>query len=377
MPNPQEVAVVVAAGQRYDTWESIEIERNYEKVVAEMRLIAAEPSNLSQGFASLKLKPHDPAQGYLAGRQVIDGYVWLRQAAYDAETHRVTIGVASRVQKSVISTVDANPGQYTNSTISQIAGAVLGKIGVGFSIAGSPAGASKPFERVSEHVGETRYQFIERLARFRNLQLIDDGQGNMLATRGPQGGVVGELVEGRNIKRAQLALKIDETGDWIQIVGQNFGNDEHWGDAARDVAATASDPDGNPSTPIKLPAEQPGDQTDMQMRVNREVAFNSAQYAEGAITTQGWLMDDGSLWIDHVGSLVTINSPMLVPAGSITLWIKGVIHRQNDESGTETDVLVSNILASGDFIDSGGGADIGDPSPGAAQPDASDVGGPG
>jgi prophage tail gpP-like protein len=373
MPKPQEIAVVVAAGQRYDTWESIEIERTYENVVSEMRLTAAEPSNLSQGFAALKLKPKDPAQGYLAGRLAISGYVWLRHSSYDAETHAVQFGIASVVQRTTLSTVDAAPGQYLNSTLAQIAGAVFGKIGVGFSIVGSPPGANKPFERVSEHVGETRFQFIERLARFRNLQLIDDGHGNVLATRGPVGGVAATLQEGRNIKRAQLVLKISETADFIQFVGQNFSNDEHWGDASRDIAASAADPDGNPQTPIKLIAEQPGDAADLQMRVNREVAANSAYYADGTITVQGWLLDDGSLWIEHVGALVTINSPMLVPTGSITLWIKGVIHRQNGESGTETDVLVADHLASGDFIATTGDGDLGGPSLGPAQPDASDI----
>ena len=71
---------------------------------------------------------------------------------------------------------------------------------------------------------------------------------------------------------------------------------------------------------------------------------------DGTITVPGWLMDDGSLWIRHVGEQVTIFSPMLFPHRSATLFIKGVTHRQSDGEGTVTDVMVSNLKGQADFI---------------------------
>jgi hypothetical protein len=87
----------------------------------------------------------------------------LRQAAYDSTSHAVQIGIASKAQVIMPSTVQAKPGQYKQQTIQQIGSAAFGSVGVGFNGIGSPSGADQPFQRVSEQVGETFYGFIERL----------------------------------------------------------------------------------------------------------------------------------------------------------------------------------------------------------------------
>jgi len=53
---------------------------------------------------------------------------------------------------------------------------------------------------------------------------------------------------------------------------------------------------------------------------------------------------------------VSINSPMLVPGGQLTLAIKGVIHRQNNESGTQTIIEVCDPGSLGSLgqVQSGG-----------------------
>jgi len=67
----------------------------------------------------------------LAGINVIDGLVYLRQAANDDKTHAVQFGVASTTQAVVRTTVDVKPGSYTNQTIQRIGSACFGGCGVG------------------------------------------------------------------------------------------------------------------------------------------------------------------------------------------------------------------------------------------------------
>src|SRR5215831_15486574 len=120
MPKPQEVAAVVALGQRYDIWKTISITRQFfEYTIVDMRLTVAEIGSLRHGWKSLRLKPGDPAQGFLAGQPAISGHVWLRQTAYGPNDHAVEIGVVSLSNSVMASTVDGNPGQYDNATISQ------------------------------------------------------------------------------------------------------------------------------------------------------------------------------------------------------------------------------------------------------------------
>lgn len=114
------------------------------------------------------------------------GLVYLRQAAVDATNHQVQIGIAAAGQVIILSAVDASPGQYVNSTLAQIGSAFFDKVGVSFKIDGASSSADMPLARVSEHVGSSRFSFIERLCRMRNVYPLNDGQGGILAFRGPE-----------------------------------------------------------------------------------------------------------------------------------------------------------------------------------------------
>src|ERR1017187_7147111 len=112
MPNPTEICVVTALGQRYDTWETVEVHRDVDSAIIDHAMLTvAEISRGATSLAALKLKPGDNAQIYLAGQKVIDGLVYLRQAAYDSNTHAVQIGISSFAQAVMVSSVDASPGQ--------------------------------------------------------------------------------------------------------------------------------------------------------------------------------------------------------------------------------------------------------------------------
>jgi prophage tail gpP-like protein len=352
MPNPAEICVVTALGQRYDNWQTVEIKRDFDDVIDHAMLTVAEISTPSQIWSSLKLKPGDTATVLLAGQKVIDGKVYLRQAVYDKGSHSVQIGIWSESHHVTVGTVDAKPGQYKNSTLQQIGAAVFGKVGVGFNVVGSPAGADKIFPRVNETVGETRFCFIERLCRMRNLYMIDDGQGNISAVRGPTSGSACVLQEGRNILRARLILKNNEYADTMTYVGQDPNAQS--GDLARGSSASVKLPPfyGNSAGPdMKIVAPHPGDSQDMAMLLENEAAWMAYQTVDGDITVQGWMLDDGSLWFNHVRDLATVNSPMLLPENSMKFMIKGIVHKQSNEDGTTTEVL----LARQDAIGAGGG----------------------
>lgn len=370
MPPPQEIATVSAGGRIYDAWESVQIFRRFGDVISHMTLVVAENSSGNLGGAALQLMPGMAATGSLGGKLAISGEVCVRQVSYDKATHSAQIIVASKTVALSASTVDGTPGFYQNYSLAQIAAAVAGKVGVGFQLLGSPQGADKPFPRVSEHIGESRFDFIARLAQLRNLYLRDDGKGSLLASRGV-GGTVATLVEGGNIEAAQLTLRNDEYGNPIRAIGDNFAGSLTTTDdnAARDVTATVTSPNMPANTPATVAMPQPGDNQDAAMYAARVAAWNLAQYIDGVITVPGWFIDGGDLWLDQVGNLVTIKSPMLIPGGNITLAIKGVVSLQDNEGGTLSKIEVCDpgSLGALDRIQSSGGATlplIGTPQPG-------------
>lgn len=348
MANPDEVAVVTAGGTIYSNWETLEVERRIGNIATHIRLRVTEiGSTTSAGLSALRLKIGDKAAVSLAGRPVIAGTVTVRQVAYAAGAHQIEIVVSSLTWKLANSTPP--PQQFTNSSLQQIANAITSPYGIGFQIQNAP-GADKPFERVSSHVGETCLQFIEMLCRMRDVHLVDDKSGNLIGLRGNAGASVAQLVEGQNIEELHGVMSVVDANDKITANGTNFGNDAHWGDSARDVSATVVNPSLAGFSPLLFMAEVPGDKQDMAMRANHEAAANLATTEEIHITVPGWLMTDGSLWIDHVNDRMSIFSPMMFPDDQETLSLRGVTHRQSSERGTTTVLefcLPNAISASG------------------------------
>lgn len=335
MPRPDQIAVVTANGQRYDIWTQIEVSRSAADVIDHALLTVSEISPRQSGMiSSLKLAPGDNATVTLAGQLVLNGRVYLRQAAVDATNHQVQIGIASAGQVIMSSTVDSAPGQYVNQTLQQIASACFGKVGVTFKIDGTPSGAEMAFPRVSEQVGESRFAFIERLCRMRNVYMLDDGQGGILAFRGAaQGNAV--LKEGLNILRGRVVLHIDEHAREMQVVGHDANNDS--ADTNRSPTGTTS-VDPPIGGPFKIIAEEMGNSAAMQLRANHQADWDRLQQVDGDVTVTGWFAADGQLWFSKVRQKVTVNSPSLLPQDTLRFMIKGVVHRQSNEGGTTTDI---------------------------------------
>jgi prophage tail gpP-like protein len=336
MAKPQEVCTVVAGGAQYNIWESVEVSHSYDPTIDHAMMTVAEPSAGATTLSVLKLKPGDKAQVYLAGILVLDGTVYLRQAAYDANSHAVQIGISSLGQNINVATVKASPGQYTNQTLQQIASAAFGAVGVNFSIEGSPAGVEIPFPRVSEHIGETLFDFIWRLTCQRNIHMMDDGNGGIVGFRGPKGsGLV--LKEGFNILRARLLLKNNDAVSEMKTLAQD--HNQASGDANRSPSASATVPNATVNRSVTFAAEETHSAATVQYRVNHEVDFVNYQNTDGEVTVPGWLCPDNSLWMAHVRELVTLDSPMLIPPDSDnSFMIKGVTHRQSSAEGTTTTI---------------------------------------
>jgi prophage tail gpP-like protein len=352
MANAAEVCSIIADGQTYNIWESVEIHRAVAGEtgnIAHATMTVSEISTGGAGFSNLKLTIGDTVQMSLAGTNVINGPVYLRQGAFDEKTHAVQIGVTSRTQIIVRSSVDYNPGSYPNQNIQQIASACFGKVGVGFSIAGNPSGADQKFTRVCEHPGESRFNFIERLSRMVNLHMMDDGNGNIVAFRGTQGGGL-TLTEGVNILKGRLLLQVDDHVEAYSFTGQQ-NNPTSGATGAQNIATAASPSPGKPmGGMIKLPAEETLTSGMLQMRANHQVDYDKYRAVDGMITVQGWFAPDGVLWWNKVtapATLITINSPMLIPEGTTQFLIKEVALRQSSAEGTTTDIMITNSLGLG------------------------------
>ena len=351
LPNLNLTATVVANGKTYPGWEAIEIWREFNGLWAYLRLRAIENTDAGGAAPAFDLEVGDRVVGSLCGQKVISGWVMTRQVAYDKATHGVEIIVCSYPQSLEAGTVTGKPGQYKQQTFQQIANAVAGQAGVKVKILGSPPGSDLPFARVSEHIGERMMDFIGRLARWRNLFLCDDEDGNLVATRGQANGggsaAVATLQEGRNIESCRMVMNYQFGVDPLIFQSQQPGSDANNGTAAAQNAYTYRDPNYvGPKRPQVILGDHSGSPAEAKMAMQHTIADTNIMMWEVVATVPGWQMDDGSLWILKMlgqnGPVpITIKSPMLLPRenGVINnLFVKGVKHAQDNELGTRTEI---------------------------------------
>jgi prophage tail gpP-like protein len=356
MPNPASVATVTIDGQSFTFWENIIVERSVQEAISSATLIISEPGPLNAGFQGLKIGPGQKADVSLAGQLAISqGIVDLRQVFFDKASHGVQVRVTSRTQNILSSTVASKPGQYLNSGISQISNAVCNPLGITCQIIGNPPGADKAFERVSETPGQPAFDFIESLARMRHLFIVDDAQGNLNFVRGGSGTPLGSadplvLGPGGNILSGRVILEYNPLIKSVTAQGQNFGNDDHWGQQASDVSATVQGPVALGGLMAQrrsiVVMELAGDSTDAKMRAEHEISAMLLTTFEAVITVPGWLMSNGQLWLSLIGGSpcpVTLNAPLIFPSNATTipqLYLKAVKHMQDDKEGTRTELTL-------------------------------------
>src|SRR6516165_2199941 len=335
MVNPVDICEVRAGGASYRAWKTVDVERSIDnQITMQATLIVAEVGNF-KSWNTLQLKPGDPATVSLAGRQVIDGAVAVRQVSYDAGNHNVRIVILSKLQDSVVSS--AKPEQQKNVTLKQAANRILSPSGISFSLLGNPKNADKIFKSVITHVGETQLEAVTRLCKMRNIHLMDDRSGNLVGVRNDGSEKsVGELREGRNILNAAMVWRWDTAIDLIKSNGQEPGHNGKSGDPVRNPAAQTKNPNYNGQRVVSILAEHPGDKQDMQMRADHEVDLNVATMFDAQITVQGWLRNNGRLWLEEVRSFIDVYSPMMFPSNREPLRIYKANCRQGENTGTTT-----------------------------------------
>jgi prophage tail gpP-like protein len=373
MPKPQETVVIIVNGERFEFWEGISITRRVGDPFSLMHVRVAEIGDLKQGYKSLRLKLGDQGTATLAGRLAMTGFVTQRQVVYNKQFHGIEIVFSTEDSRLGVASVDLKPGQYKNENVWQIGQKITSPHGITFKQFGNVAGADKVFERFSEHPGESKIQCLSRMCEMRNLFLVDDQFGNLLAGRASGGSPIALLEEGRNIEAAQLLMSVSNMANKITVAGHNFGNDAHPWDAARDVAATANIVmPGLTNVPIYLQGPLVMDKQDAVMFADHMAAQDTADAINCLVTLPGWLCEaTGELWLRHIFQTITIYSPMLFPDDRMDLVLRGVTHTQNSSQGTVTvlDLCLPSGLGGQSIINAPGAPQVQ-----PAQPDPSDTG---
>lgn len=338
MSSQDEIAVISVNGRLYRSWTAVRVTHTYgSDHGSDFQVEGIEPINAPNlNSTDWRIVPGDRCSVTLAGILAFTGHVYVRHASFKAEIMGVKITGRSLGADAVDSSAPVKGGSYKGYTFTAIATALAKSVGVNLIVRGSSPLLALPFPNFSIGYGESVFGAIARLAQMRGLHLTDDANGNLVAeVYDPNIAAAGQLVEGKNLVEAYAVIDHSNAFSIITAASQRPGNDQVWGDAARDNSATATNPNIRAGRQRLLVSPEPCSSQDCAAIANYAAAYGGADLVEVRAVVQGWQSSPGALW--DVGKNYTVTSRILNL--DRVLVAHEVVYIQ-DNQGTRTEIAL-------------------------------------
>jgi prophage tail gpP-like protein len=340
-----EIAELIVRGDVFDDWESVWVQHRWNEIPI-FRFTAAERDEVPEVppgsgpraiWEKLQFRPGDSCTIKLGGQLAVTGVIETRQVAYDATNHGIMLigrGVQSWAARSSVKTKTMN---FDGKNVAQIAKEVWAPYPVGVRIIGAIDGT--PFRKCNAEIGESTWDFIERLCRPRGIVLGTDYENNFLLIGEHSFPVYQQLIEGDNV----LQMNCTITDQWKftshEVRSQTAASDDQNMQKAAQQSATAPGSAEVTSHLLTL-AEQPvWNQGELISRARHEAKWHETTDVSATVIVQGWLRDGTNLW--RAGDDVIVTSPMALLNGQ-HMKIEVVTYTQDRNSGTRTQLDVVN-----------------------------------
>lgn len=194
---PGDDVTVIINGQAYGGWQDVRITRGVERLPSDFEL------RLTDFYAAdadmLQIKAGDSCVVKIGKDSVITGYVDAVMPDLTKDTHEITVAGSSKCSDLVDCSAEWPGGQILGASVLEVAQKLSAPYGITVDAVDDPGGPIPQFNLMR---GETPYEIIERLCRFRQLLVYDDVDGNLLLARVSTRSAASGFREGINVERA-------------------------------------------------------------------------------------------------------------------------------------------------------------------------------
>lgn len=312
-------------GAAYIGWKDISISRSIERMSGTFDVsLTGRPDNT---YIDNQLIPGTPVEVLINNSPVMVGYIDALKSSYDA--NRADLSIAGRDKVSDLidcaATVDG-PFEYNGLKLDQILDEILKPYKISVSYL---ADTGVAFKRIAIQPGETAFEFIERLCRYRSLLPISDGLGGLLITKPGTEKSKGKLVYGQNILEGNISLDNTNRFSLIVVKGQEEGSADN---SASDVAGAegrATDSLVTRYRPKVITGENPDSSLSLTERAKWESSKDRARSVSASYKVQGWTTDgQDDLWkintiVPVVDAVRGLSRDMLIKDISLNRSISG------------------------------------------------------
>lgn len=287
------------AGQRFDGWKEIVVQRSLETLSGSFSLAmtdrwAGQPSrwNIEAGQACKVLIGND---------LVLTGYI--DRATYTVTGSRRSISISGRdlTADLIDCSADFRPGSWTGRRLEQIVADLIKPFGL-TSRALAPTGAV--FAKFAVQPGEAVFDTISRLCRQRGLLAITNPAGELLLTRPGKTAAGYSLELPGNIE--EISFDNDAAERFSDYVLKGYGPG---GDAAVSrPKATATDGGISRHRPLVIINDELSSVAGLTERAKWEASVRAARGQQVQVLVSGWRAPGGALY--DIDQLVSVYAPL-------------------------------------------------------------------
>ncbi len=321
--------------RRLSGWTSVRVSRGIERCPSDFDIGMTEryPGEVDGVLVS----PGDPCRVLIGNDLVITGYVDRFIPSITAGQHSIRVTGRGKCQDLVDCSAEWPSGQISGSTVLGIAQKLAQPYANGtLTVSGTGPEIGPPIQQFNIIWGETAYELIERVCRYRALLAYEGVDGNLILSRVGTARAASGFSQGINVEHASIAYSMDQRfSDYVaRILSVSLFDDTGSGG---DIQGRAFDK-GVPRHRLKYIVTEsaiPGLNI-AQLRADWEAATRFGRSMQLTLATDSWRDSAGTLWTPN--TLVPLHLPALkLPDAT---WLIGEVTFERNERGTHAKLTI-------------------------------------
>lgn len=288
-------AIVTIDGEEFSGWKELELTRGIEAMSGQLSLKATDhetPYLLGSLRAGVEITVH------FDDVLMFSGFVDTVRDHFDASGAGLEITARDRVADLIdcAATVDG-PHEFAGQTLDQVIAAVIKPYGIRLTISADTGAA---FSRLAINPGETAFEFIERICRYRAVLPISDGVGGLLIIKPGQESTDAALIYGENILSWDASHDARDLHSLYVFKGPIEGGDWETAEEVSGQEGRATDEKVTRYRPFVETAESQGASQTLAERAKWQKQINRARAMRLSVAVQGWrTSEDGGFWMPN------------------------------------------------------------------------------
>ena len=297
---------LIVDGKRFGGWLDVRVGRGIERAAGDFEIKATQRwPGLDERF---EIPEGVTCEIWIGEDKVLTGYV--DAVTQERDANNATLSIAGRSKTADL--VDCSPDFETTELAGLDLAAVARRVAKPFAVEVDAKDTGPTFAVAAAHHGETAWKLIERLARQRQILVMDDAEGRLVLTRLGKERASDELVHPsdgllkvqtkRNLSKRFSVYKVKAQaggGRWTGI----GGTDGSTGDIASSLAhveGAAVDSGVKRYRPKTILNEGAAKKEGALARAQWEARRNVGKALTLTATRVGWRQKDGKLWTPNL-----------------------------------------------------------------------------